>query len=130
MRTTITFLIIGTLIILVSSMNSLPWWSFLVPLFLLGILLPLQKWRVHAFLTAFLAGFLTWISATIFYEKMYNGEILASLSGIMEFKPVILYVIIGLIGGVLSGLAFYSGFLLRRGREELKLEISTNKKAE
>ncbi|MFK7787519.1 MAG: hypothetical protein AB8B56_20515 [Crocinitomicaceae bacterium] len=130
MRTGITFLIVAAIVVFVPSFTDFPWWSYLIPLFVLGILLPLQKWRVQAFLTAFLAGFLTWIGTTVYFENLYEGEVLETVSGIVDFPSFMVYIFIGLIGGLLSGLAVYAGFLLRRGREELSLDIRANDKSE
>lgn len=126
MKTIITFLVVAVIVVFVPLFDCIPWWTFLIPLFILGVALPLQKWRVHAFLTAFSAGLCAWLGATVYFEMSYDGQIVEIASGIAELDTWLLYIIIGLIGGVLSGLAFYSGFLLRKGREVLNLDIPSN----
>jgi len=125
MKTFITFLFTIITILLASFLSSLPWWSFLVPLFLLGVFLPLVKWKVNAFLTAFFGGLFTWIGATLYYEMTYEGQLIEAIGEVMQLNPILLYGLVGLIGGTLSGLAVYSGFLLRKGREALRLDIHT-----
>ncbi len=105
------------------ALNFLPWWSFLIPVFLLGVLLPLQKWKVDPFLCGFIAGFLVWVLSTTYLEVFYKGELLQSVAKIMKIKYYLLYIVVGLIGGLLTGLAVYSGYLLRKGREILELEL-------
>jgi hypothetical protein len=94
-----------------------------VPVFLLGVLLPLKKWKVSAFLWGFIAGFMAWLLSTIYFEIIYDGEIMKSVANVMKVKPYLLHPAIGLIGGLLTGLGVYSGYLLRNGREVLELDI-------
>ena len=91
--------------------------------FLLGVFLPLQKWKAYPFLSGFIAGFIVWVLSTTYFEIIYKGELMQPVAKIMKLKPYLLYLTIGLIGGVLTGLAVYSGYLLRKGREVLELEI-------
>lgn len=130
MKTGITFLIVGTITGLFPLITSIPWWSFLIPLFLVGVVLPFQRWKVRAFLTSFLAGFCVWLGTTLYFEKIYDGDVMKMMSGIADLNSLLMYLIIGSIGGVLSGLAVYSGFLLKRGREVLSLEITANNNVE
>ncbi|MFT5822322.1 MAG: hypothetical protein ACI8ZM_003578 [Crocinitomix sp.] len=107
----------------VNTIHSLPWWSFVVPIFLLGLILPLAKWNVHAFIWSFFAGAVVWVSATLYFENIYKGEIILTISEIIEMPLLVLYIAIGLMGGILTGLAFYAGFLLRTGPEILELGL-------
>lgn len=101
----------------------LPWWGFLVPLFLLGIILPLKKWKVSSFLFGFLTGFLTWSLSTLYFETFYEGEIINEISQLISANNFVIYLFIGLIGGILTGFTLYSGSLLKKGREVLHLEL-------
>ncbi|MDP1800259.1 MAG: hypothetical protein Q8L81_02820 [Bacteroidota bacterium] len=127
-----------TIVVLISTVIQivaiLPWWSFLIPIFFLGILLPMEKWKVSSFPTGFFSGFLVWVVATFYYEATYDGEIIDKIAKIIMdpysffyLNFIIIYSIIGLIGGLLTGLALYSGFLLRKGRDILYLELPYNK---
>lgn len=123
MKKVLVFAILLIVITLTGLLTQLPWWSFTVPVFFMGVLLPLQKWKVLPFVWGFLAGFLVWLMATVYFNSVYDGEFMNSVAQIGNVSITLLYVVIGLIGGVLSGLAFYSGYLLRKGREALKLEL-------
>lgn len=124
MKKIITVIILITASVLTQLIAFFPWWSFLAPVFLLGVILPLEKWKVPAFLTGFAAGFLMWTLSTFYFED--NGEIIKKISAILEISHILLYVLIGLLGGCLMGLAFYSGYLLRKGKEVLKLDLTEN----
>ena len=126
MKKILTILILVVLSISIQLVTVLPWWSFLVVVFFLGVILPLQKWRVLSFLWAFIAGFFSWSMFTLVYDLKYQSEILDPIVQIADLSTLTLYILVGSIGGVLYGLAFYSGYLLRKGKEELKFEISEN----
>jgi hypothetical protein len=123
MKKSITFAILFVVLIFMGSLNFVPWWSFSVPVFLLGVFLPLKKWKVFPFLWGFIAGFMAWLSSTIYFEIIYDGKIMKSVANVMKIKPYLLHPAIGLIGGLLTGLGVYSGYLLRNGKEVLELEL-------
>jgi hypothetical protein len=122
MKKIINLLILVFVSIGVQILTFLPWWSFLVSVFILGIVLPLEKWRVSSFRSGFVAGFLVWFLSTLYFEVTYKGEIINKMIRIISVSNFVIYIIIGCIGGLLTGLAFYSGFLLRKGKERLYLE--------
>lgn len=128
MKTIVTILLLGLVSVAVQAMAFLPWWSFVVPIFLLGIGLPLKRWNVSAFLLGFTAGFLVWVISTIYFEMQYEGEIIKKISLLFNMPKLVLYGCIGSMGGVLTGLSFYSGYLLRSGREVLQLDVSNTTK--
>lgn len=124
MKKLITIAIIASISTAIQMIHIFPWWTFLIIVFLLGIALPLEKWKVPSFFYGFISGFLVWLLSTLYFESAYNGKVMAPIALTFEVSPYILYLVIGLIGGLLTGLALYSGAQLRKGREVLKLEIS------
>jgi hypothetical protein len=126
MKKIITLTILIIVLIIMDTLDFLPWWSFLLPVFLLGILLPLQKWKVCPFLWGFIAGFSVWLLCTIYFEITYKGEIMHPIAKMIKVTPFLLHLIIGFIGGLLTGLGVYSGYLLRKGREVLELVLPGN----
>lgn len=126
MKKIITLSILIGVSLLVQNIAFLPWWSFVIPDFLLGLALPLERWRIRSFLYGFASGFLVWSLSTLYFEISYNGEITHAIGKMISLPYYLLYVIIGFIGGVLTGLAFYSGFLLRKGKEILHLDLPKN----
>jgi hypothetical protein len=123
MKKLIALVILVIVLITMGTLNFLPWWSFLVPVFLLGVLLPLQKWKVNTFLWGFIAGFIVWILSSAYFEIAYQGEIMQSITKIIGINSFWLRLAIGVIGGLLTGLGLYSGYLLRNGNEVLELEL-------
>ncbi|MGB3464533.1 MAG: hypothetical protein WBA74_04655 [Cyclobacteriaceae bacterium] len=123
MKKILTVLGLIAIVIVISPLELLPWWSFLVPVFFLGLLLPLKKWAVLPFVTGFSSGFIAWVFSTLYFEITFQGEIIKSISTLMELTTILIYLAIGLIGGLLVGLAVYAGYLLRNGREILKLKL-------
>jgi hypothetical protein len=107
-------------IILIQWLNVISWWSFLIPVFVIGILVGWKKLKVESFLCGFIAGFFAWILPTIFYEYVYEGAIMQQIADMIQLPYFLLLLIIGIIGGVTSGLALYSGYLLGRGKKEMK----------
>jgi hypothetical protein len=104
-----------------------PWWCFTIPVFLLGIVLPLKKWRVQSFFWGFAAGFFEWLGCTIYFEIIHKGEIMEMLAETISLNFYLLHIFVGFIGGLLVGLAFYSGFLLRQGKEFPRLELNEDR---
>lgn len=123
MKKIITLVLVFLVMTGTQMLEFLPWWSFCIPIFLLGFILPLKKWKVTSFFWGFIAGFLNWVWFTIYFEKIYQGEIIASLADLIDISTYMLYAMIGSIGGGLAGLALYSGFLLRKGKEILHFDL-------
>jgi hypothetical protein len=123
MKKNLTIAILILVSISIQLLTILPWWSFLIAVFLLGMILPLKKWNVSAFLIGFASGFLAWSLSTFYFEIVYKSEIINTVAKMISVPYILLYIIIGIMGGLPSGLAFYSGFLLRKGKEKLHLEL-------
>ena len=123
MKKIIAFAIVILVSLAVQLVPFLPWWTFLMPIFLVGVVLPLERWKISPFLMGFVAGFLVWFIATLYFETIYKGEIMSKISKIISIPDYLVYGIVGFIGGILTGLGLYSGFLLRRGKEILSLEL-------
>ncbi|MES2760667.1 MAG: hypothetical protein V4677_00605 [Bacteroidota bacterium] len=121
MKKIITLAILVAVSTSVQMITYLPWWSFLFAMFFLGVILPIKRWKIPSFLWGLISGMLVWVISTLYFESIYEGEILSKVSKVMDISNCLLYVIIGLIGGLLNGLSFYSGFLLRKRKEDLHL---------
>ena len=96
----------------IQMIDVLPWWSFCAVLFLLGIILPNIKWKHPSFLIGFISGFSVWVGMDLYYESVYEGAIMSDISIIFGIPYILILLIIGCIGGVLSALSFYSGSLV------------------
>jgi hypothetical protein len=87
-----------------------PWWSFIVPVIIVGMVLAGKNWNFRYFLTGFLTGFFLWAIVELYYHFTYNGEILTNKGHIPLFVSL---VISGIIGGSCTGLALYTGKALK-----------------
>jgi len=85
---------------------GLPWWSFAILVMGLGMVIGIRSMRVPSFLLGFFCGFIIWPGAVLFFHVLYNGQLLP------RFKPWeqgLLLLASGLIGGIVTGLALYTG---------------------
>ncbi|HSH67754.1 MAG TPA: hypothetical protein VLB84_18580 [Bacteroidia bacterium] len=107
---TLKAILFTTIILLVTRMlGSLPWWSFVVPVILFGTYISIRKWSVSGFLVGFISGFLTWLCADLYFDITYNGMMLNKMGLLLGVPKPIIFLVSGLIGGLLTGLAFYTG---------------------
>ena len=119
MKKIIAFTIVVLVLIIMQQITFLQWWIFLVPIFFLGLLLPFEKWKVSSFRLGFFAGFSVWLLSTLYFEMVYEGHMINLIGEMMNLPYFLVYIIIGFLGGILTGLSLYSGFLLKRGKTNL-----------
>lgn len=96
-------------IIITKSIHTVPWWSFIVPVILLGMVLKLRNWDIPYFLIGFVAGFLIWFGTDIYFDITLPGNVLGKLGKILSVSRIIIMALSGIIGGLLNGLALYTG---------------------
>lgn len=94
------------LILLVKLFNGIPWWSFIVPVLALGMLASAKGWKVSGFTTGFITGFVTWAGANLYYHLTFSGDL---VSRVGARAGIIVLIASGIVGGLLTGLAFYTG---------------------
>jgi len=112
-----TFFITIVIVFVTGLIDSLPWWSFIIPIALLGILLNLLKWNINSFSIGFLAGFIIWSGINFYLDRTGNGIMLNKISELLLTNKLVLLMVAGLIGGLLSGLALYTGTSVFSWRE-------------
>lgn len=92
------------------------WWNFLPISIVTGIVCGYINVPVKAFGIAFISGFISWLGGTIYYHFNFAGDMLVK-TGQMFLMPKWLFILfIGLLGGLLNGLAFYSGYAVAKQR--------------
>ena len=96
-------------IIITGMLPGLPWWSFVIPVMVLGFVMALKKWPIPAFIVGFTGGFITWLGAGIFFDTVYAGALLEKLALLFNLPKFLLMIGAGCIAGVLSGLALHTG---------------------
>ena len=101
-----TILLLLLIITATRLTGGIPWWSFVIPVLLLGIIITLKGWKVASFLIGFSAGFIVWLGAGLYFHAVYNGNILDRFA---PHSGIIILLIAALMGGLLTGLALYTG---------------------
>ena len=102
----LVFLVLSLLILLFRMIDGPPWWSFIIPVMVLGACIPAGRFDISYFPVGFSSGFFVWISSTLYYHLIYEGVLINRIG--MGYG-VIALIASGMIGGLLTGLAFYAG---------------------
>ena len=97
------------LVPLAMMINGLPWYSFLIVVSLFGFIITICQWKVAAFSIGFLSGLVVWIGANIYYHTIFGGTVFEKLAQVMFIPEFVVFLLSGVIGGLLTGLAFYTG---------------------
>jgi len=90
-----------------------PWWIIAIVGLTVGYLISLTPSK--SFLAGFLACFILW-AGIAFYTDLANEHILATRVGALFTlkQPILMVLITGIIGGLITGLASLTGALLRK----------------
>lgn len=102
------FLVLVALLVATKSVATLPWWAFLVPALLFGLLAGGDD-RLKSFLLGFVAGFTVWLGANLWFDSAADGVAVNMISQITEFSKWTLFTVSGVLGGILAGLAMLVG---------------------
>lgn len=106
-------------LLLTKSIEILPWWFFIIPVLVTGMIIALKGWKVHGLLVGFLTGFIVWIGANLYFSLTSEALILSRF-GLLAGAITLLAS--GILGGVLTGLALYTGkSIFSNKRKELTL---------
>ena len=110
------------LTVVIGNIVALPWWSFLVMSLFMGLFAAMRGIKINAFLTGFASGFLNWFGATLFFHSMYEGDLIGRVAE-MFYMPAYLFLpVLGIIGGLLNGLACYTGYSIFKEEDVLQLD--------
>jgi hypothetical protein len=108
---------ISTVLIAILSFAAclyFPWWVIAIAGFIVAFAIP-QKTGL-AFLSGFLALFILWAGMSV-YMSSANGNLLVHKMSILFLKadnPTLLFILTGLIGGLVAGFGSLSGRLLKK----------------
>ncbi|WPQ62318.1 hypothetical protein SIO70_28570 [Chitinophaga sancti] len=109
-----TGIVLLAILLLTRLADQLPWWIFIVPVLITGIVITWRKWPVNCFWVGFLSGFIAWTSASIYFHLRSDGRLLDRF-GILA--GMIIVAGSGLVGGLMTGLALYTGKSITTNRE-------------
>lgn len=108
--------------VIIENITVLPWWSFLVTTILMSLFCTMKRIKIRSFLSGFISGFLNWFGATIFFHNMYDGQLMDRVSEIFYMPTFLFVIVIGIIGGLLNGLASYTGYAVIAEEDVLQLD--------
>lgn len=104
-----TFCCLIPLIILTRMIATIPWWSFVIPVALFGTFITFRQWQVATFFTGFLSGLVIWVCANIYFHTAAGGNAFDKIGLVLSVPGPLVILISGIIGGLLTGLALYTG---------------------
>jgi hypothetical protein len=104
-----SLLILLILILIIRAIPQLPWWSFTMSVIITGAIIKGRDWKISFFGTGFLAGFLIWACGNFYFDWIYPGDLLTNVAELLFLPKIVFFLISGIIGGLITGLAFYSG---------------------
>jgi len=104
-----TIFLLLPLVLVTKMVNWLPWWSFVVPVMAVGFFVTLIGWKINSLATGFFSGFLIWVGADIYFTALYEGDLLGRVSHLLDIPKILILLLSGILGGLLTGLALYTG---------------------
>ncbi|HMT72657.1 MAG TPA: hypothetical protein PKA77_01190 [Chitinophagaceae bacterium] len=110
----ITATILTVLLAFIAGILSFsPWWGFAITSFLVAILVHQKGWK--AFLSGFLGLFLLWAGLAWWIDMQNNSLLSSKIAAILPLggNSVLLILVTGFVGGLVSGLAAITGSYLR-----------------
>ncbi len=110
----ITATILTVLLAFIAGILSFsPWWGFALTSFLVAILVHQKGWK--AFLSGFLGLFLLWAGLAWWVDMQNNSLLSSKIAAILPLggNSVLLILVTGFVGGLVSGLAAITGSYLR-----------------
>lgn len=110
----ITATILTVLLAFIAGILSFsPWWGFAITSFLVAILVHQKGWK--AFLSGFLGLFLLWAGLAWWIDAQNNSLLSSKIAAILPLggNSVLLILVTGFVGGLVSGLAAITGSYLR-----------------
>lgn len=117
----ILLLTVGILL-LTRIITVFPWWSFVLPIFILGIVIQKKKWKVNSFWMGFLAGFIVWFGVTCYFDLKNQSLILNKMGLLLSINKYALMLISAGLSGLLCSLSIYSGTKLLASDDENEIE--------
>ena len=116
MKIIVAIVLTGFLAYVAGVYSTLPWWSFAITSLIVAVAVHQRPGK--AFLAGFLGLFLLW-SGLALLKDAANDHILATkVAGILPLggSYLVLILVTGFVGGLVSGLAALTGSYLRRSR--------------
>jgi hypothetical protein len=96
--------------------STLPWWSFTITSLIIAIAVHQRPWK--AFVAGFLGLFLLWAGMAVLKDAANDHVLSTKVASILPLggSYLVLILVTGIVGGLVSGLAALTGSFLRRSR--------------
>lgn len=96
--------------------STLPWWSFAITSLIIAVAVHQRPWK--AFVAGFLGLFLLWAGMALLKDAANDHVLSTKVAGILPMggSYLVLILVTGIVGGLVSGLAALTGSFLRRSR--------------
>jgi hypothetical protein len=94
------------IILITGQADMLPWWSFIIPVLFLGVLIAIFDWDVRTVAAGFAGGCIAWPVANFVFHIAFRGHILFRFGWPAGIGLLILS---GVVCGLVTGFALYSG---------------------
>jgi hypothetical protein len=112
-----TVVLVALTVTITGVIDALPWWSFIVPVILLGVFIKRSGWQTACITTGFLSGFIVWAGINLFVDKTSKGVLLNKLGQLIMMPEAIVILLAGILGGLLTSLALYTGWCFLAEKE-------------
>lgn len=110
------------IICFIGQVSILPWWTFVIPICVLGAVCSYNGWKITAFPTGMLAGFLVWCGGELYYDIMGKGLALDSIAQLIAVPKIVVIAAAGILGGLLNGTALLAGYTAFAGATPRTIE--------
>jgi hypothetical protein len=96
--------------------STLPWWSFAITSLIIAVAVHQRPWK--AFVAGFLGLFLLWAGMALLKDAANDHVLSTKVATILPMggSYLVLILVTGFVGGLVSGLAALTGSFLRRSR--------------
>lgn len=96
--------------------STLPWWSFAITSLIIAVAVHQRPWK--AFVAGFLGLFLLWAGMALLKDAANDHVLSTKVAGILPLggSYLVLILVTGIVGGLVSGLAALTGSFLRKSR--------------
>jgi hypothetical protein len=114
MKIVTAIVLTGFLAFVLGVYSTLPWWSFAVSSLVVSV--AIKQRPGNSFLTGFLGLFLLWAGMALVKDAANEHILSAKVATILPLggSYLVLILVTGLVGGLVSGLAALTGSYLRK----------------
>jgi hypothetical protein len=116
MKITTALLLTSFLAFVAGVYTIIPWWSFAITSLIVSVTIPQKPWK--AFVSGFAGLFLLWVILALIRDIANEHILSTKVASILPLggSYIVLLLVTGFIGGLVSGLAALTGSYVRKSR--------------